>query len=174
MTAEIGENMSGTTTDPRATAFGFGQRRSWVFSAWWYPAVLALAGAVHAGLASMLGQSAETGNFMVILGGAFAAVGWLCTVAPRFTRKPPKPASDIPRVEQGIRITPAMIRTLLIASALGIGALVLFTPAGARPEALPVLGILVAMPLGTAAGLAHTRRLMTNSPRLYARWVERR
>ena len=166
--------MGGTITDPRAQAFGFGQRRSWVFSAWWYPAVLALAGALYAGLASMLGQSAETGIFMAILGGAFAAVGWICTAAPRFTRKPPKPASDIPRVEQGIRTTPTMIRTLLIASGLGIGALLLFTPNGAVPEVLPVLGILVAMPLGTAAGLAHTRQLMTNSPRLYARWLERR
>lgn len=166
--------MTGTATDPRATAFGFAQRRSWVFSAWWYPGVLAISGAVHAVLALVLGQSPELGLFMAILGAVFASLGWVFTVWPRFTRKAPKPASDVPRVEQGIRITPGMIRTVLIASALGIAALVLFTPKGGWPETLPILGMLMTLPLGVAAGLAYTRRLMTNSAELYARWLERR
>jgi len=85
-----------TPTDPRATAFGFGQRRSWVFSVWWYPAVLAMAGAVHAGLATIIGQSPGIGIMMTILGGVFAALGWVFTTWPRFTRRLPKPASDIP------------------------------------------------------------------------------
>lgn len=67
-----------------------------------------------------------------------------------------------------------MIRTLLISSASGIAALLLLTPMGASPEAVPLLGMLVAAPLGTAAGLAYTGRLMKNSTRLYARWLERR
>lgn len=71
-----------------------------MFSAWWYPAVLAVSGAVHAGLALFLGQSPELGIFMAILGAVFAALGWALTAWPRFTRKPPKPAADIPRVEQ--------------------------------------------------------------------------
>ncbi|GAA1792723.1 hypothetical protein GCM10009712_44460 [Pseudarthrobacter sulfonivorans] len=166
--------MTGTATDPRAAAFGFGQRRSWVFSAWWYPAVLATAGAVHAGLATVLGQSAEIGVVMVILGGVFAALGWIFTTWPRFTRKPPKPASDIPRVEQGIRITPGMVRFFLAASALGIGALLLLTPMGGSVEAVPLLGMLVAVTLGTAAGLAYTGRLMKNSADVYSRWLNRR
>jgi hypothetical protein len=166
--------MMGTATDPRATAFGFGQRRSWVFSAWWYPAVLAMAGAVHAGLAASLGQSAEIGIVMAILGIVFAAFGWVFTAAPRFTRKPPKQASDIPRVEQGIRITPGMIRTMLIASALGVGALVLLIPVGGSVEAVPLLGMLVAVPLGVAGGLAYTGWLMKNSAAIYSRWLDRR
>jgi hypothetical protein len=166
--------MMGTAADSRATAFGFGQRRSWVFSAWWYPAVLAMAGAVHAGLATVLGQSAEIGIVMLILGAVFAAFGWVFTAWPRFTRKPPKPASDIPRVEQGIRITPGMIRTMLIASALGIAALVLLTPMGGSVEAVPLLGMLVAVPLGVAAGLAYTGWLMKNSSDMYSRWLDRR
>jgi hypothetical protein len=166
--------MSGTATDSRATAFGFGQRRSWVFSAWWYPAVLAMAGAVHAGLAAIVGRSMEIGIVMAILGTVFAAMGWVFTTWPRFTRRLPKPASDIPRVEQGIRITPGIIRTMLIVSALGIGALVLLTPMGGSVEAVPLLGILVAVPLGVAAGLAYIGRLMKNSAHLYARWLERR
>jgi hypothetical protein len=111
---------------------------------------------------------------LAILGAVFAAFGWLFTTWPRFTRKPPKPASDILRVEQGIRITPGMIRTMLIVTALGIAALVLLTPMGGSPEAVPLLGMLVAAPLGTAAGLAYTGWLMKNSSRLYARWLERR
>ncbi|MDE8667189.1 hypothetical protein PY310_01165 [Pseudarthrobacter sp. H3Y2-7] len=166
--------MTRTATDARATAFGFGQRRSWVFSAWWYPAVLAMAGTVHAGLAAALGQSAEIGVVMMVLGGIFAALGWACTAWPRFTRKPPKPASDIPRVEQGIRITPGMIRTMLIASALGIVALVVLTPMGGSVEAVPLLGMLVAVTLGVAAGLAYTGRLMKNSAEVYSRWLDRR
>ncbi|MBP1135437.1 hypothetical protein JOE31_001669 [Arthrobacter sp. PvP023] len=166
--------MTDTAKDPRATAFGFAQRRVWVFSAWWYPVVLAISGAVHAGVAAVLGQSLELGTVMVILGAVFASLGWVSTAWPRFTRKAPKPASDIPRVEQGIRITPGMIRTFLIATALGIAALVLFTPEGGWPETLPILGMLMTLPLGVAAGLAYTRRLMTNSAELYARWLERR
>lgn len=159
---------------PDGTALGFAQRRSLVFSAWWYPAVLGISGVVQAGLALALGQSGETGIVLAVLGAVGAAAGWALTAWPRFTRKPPRPASDIPRVEQGIRITPGMIRTILIASALGVGALVLFTPMGGSPESLPLLGMLVIWPLGLAAGLAYTRRLMMNSAGLYARWLERR
>lgn len=163
-----------TATDPRAPAFGFAQRRSWVFWAWWYPAVLAMAGAVNAGLATVIGRSAETGIVMAILGGVLATLGWVVTLGPRFTRKLPRPASDIPRVEQGIRITPGMIRTVLIAGALGIGALMLLTPMGGSLEAVPLVGMLAAVLLGAAAGLAHTGWLMKNSTELYSRWVNRR
>lgn len=162
-----------TRVVPRGEAFGFAQRRSWVFSVWWYPAVLAVSGAVYALLALAVGQSAETGVVMAILGAVGSALGRAFTAWPRFTRTPPKPPSDIPRVEQGIRITPGMIRTILIASALGLGALVLFTPRGGSPESLPLVGMLVIWPLGLAAGLAHTRRLMLDSAGLYARWLER-
>ena len=56
-----------------------------------------------------------------------------------------------------------MIRTILIASALGVGALVFFTPKGGSPESLPLLGMLATWPLGLAAGLAYTRQLMIKS-----------
>lgn len=111
---------------------------------------------------------------MAILGVVGSTLGWALTAWPRFGRKPPKPASDIPRVEQGLRNTPGMIRSVLIVSALGVAALVLFTSQGGSPETLPVLGMLVIWPLGLAAGLAHTRRLMLDSAGLYARWLERR
>ncbi|WP_144671167.1 hypothetical protein [Arthrobacter sp. U41] len=163
-----------TAVDRDGTAFGLAQRRSWVFSAWWYPAVLSVSGAVQAGLALAVGQSAETGIFLAILGAVSAALGWALTAGQRFTRTPPKPPSDIRRVKQGIRTTPVMIRTILIASALGVGALVFFTPKGGSPGSLPLLGMLATWPLGLAAGLAYTRQLMIKSPILYAQWLERR
>jgi drug/metabolite transporter (DMT)-like permease len=159
---------------PREEALGFAQRRSWIFSAWWYPAVLGVSGAVQAGLALALGQSPEPGIVLAVLGAAFAALGWALAARVRFTRRPPRPASDIPRAEQGIRLAPVMIRTILIAGAVVVGALVLFTPKGGSPDTLPLLGMLVVWPLGLAAGLAHTRRLMLDSTGLYARWLERR
>lgn len=117
---------------PDATAYGYAQRRSWIFFAWWYPAVLSIAGLLHAVLALALGQSAETGIGMAVLGAVLASTGWALTAWLRFT------------------------------------------PNGASPENLPVLGLLVTVPLGSAAGLLHTRRLMCNNAGLYARWLERR
>lgn len=159
---------------PQEMAFGFAQRRSWVFSAWWYPAVLAISGLAYVGLSLMLGQDMETGIVLLILGAVMSGLGWAMTAWPRFTRKPPKPASDVARVEQGIRSTPIMIRTVLVAAALIVGALVLFTPQGAAPGTLPLLGMLITWPVGICAGFAYTRRLMVNSGELYARWLGRR
>lgn len=161
------------TTDPRAPAFGFAQRRSWIFYAWWYPAALGLAGTVHAGLSLLAGVDPELGVGLSIIGTVLAALGWAVTVKPRFTRKQPKPASDIPRVEQGIRIVPGIIWTVLGGAAVIVLLLVLFTPKGASPETLPLLGLLIAFSSGVAAGLAYTRWLMTNSVELYDRWLQR-
>ena len=128
---------------PDATAYGYAQRRSWIFFAWWYPAVL-------------------------------ASTGWALTAWLRFTRRPPRPASNLLRVERGIRGTPVMVWTILVATTAAVAALILFTLNGASPENLPVLGLLVTVPLGSAAGLLHTRRLMCNNAGLHARWLERR
>ena len=158
----------------RAGASGFAQRRSWVFWAWWYGAVPAISGAVQAGLAGILGQSAELGIALMVMGSALAAAGWLLTVGWRFTRKLPKPASDIPRVEQGIRITPSIIRVVVIGAVLIVLALALFIPQVGFPDAFPVLGMLVGFLWSVAAGLAYTGRAMKNSADLYARWLSRR
>ena len=103
----MGESMTpditGTDTgvDSEGTAFGLAQRRSWVFSAWWYPAVLSVSGAVQAGLALAVGQSAQAGIVLASLGAVSAALGWALTAGQRFTRRPPKPGSDIPRERAG-------------------------------------------------------------------------
>lgn len=166
-------NGSMNALDPKGPAFGFSQRRSWVFYAWWYPAVLGLSGAVHAGLALLTQGDPELGVVLLIIGAVLAALGWAATAAPRFTRKLPRPAADIPRVEQGIRITPGIIWTVLGGTAVILLLLVLFTPKGASPETIPLLGLLAAFAGGIAIGLAYTRWLMKNSEDLYGRWLQR-
>lgn len=158
----------------RARAFGFAQRRAWVFWAWWYGATMAIAGAVMAGLARLVGHSAELGITLLLLGGVLAAAGWLLTVGWRFTRKIPKPATDIPRVEQSIRITPGIVWCVGIGAVLIVIALVVLTPAGGSTQALPLLGVLLAFLWSTAAGFAYTGWVMKNSAHLYARWLARR
>ncbi|WP_045729638.1 hypothetical protein [Pseudarthrobacter chlorophenolicus] len=160
--------------EPRAEALGFAQRRSWVFYAWWYPAVLGLAGVVHVFLALLVGADPELGTVFLIIGAVLSALGWAVTAAPRFTRKDPKPASDIPRIDQGVRITPGIIWTILCGTAVIVLALVLFTPKGATAEAAPLLSLPVSFACGVAGGLAYTRTLMVNSGSMYSRWLHRR
>ena len=57
-------------TDPRARAFGYAQRRIWVFWAWWYGAVHFITGAADGTLSAILGQDPERGIFMMVLGTA--------------------------------------------------------------------------------------------------------
>ena len=110
----------------------------------------------------------------MVMGSALAAAGWLLTVGWRFTRKLPKPAADIPRVEQGIRITPNIIRVVVIGAVLIVLASALFIPQVGFPDAFPVLGMLVDFLWSVAAGLAYTGRVMKNSADRYARWLSRR
>jgi hypothetical protein len=162
------------TTDPRAQAFGYAQRRSWVFFAWWYGAVIAIPGAVDAALSGLLGQDPERGVITMALGAALSALGWIVTLRVRFSGKLPKPASDIPRVEQSIRINPNVIKVSVIGAVLIAAGLILLTPNGRSPELLPIVGLIAAAQLSIAGGLAYTGWLLKNSGELYARWRERR
>lgn len=170
---DIGQLRAGSPSTA-AVAFGYAQRRSWVFFAWWYPSIIALGGALHALLALLLGQDPELGTSALIIGLALAGVGWVCTIKPRFTRKAPKPASDIPRVEQGLRISPTISWTILAGGAVLVLALVVFIPQFATAGEIPLLGMLIAWPAGASAGIAYVHWLMKNSPRLYAQWLGRR
>lgn len=161
-------------TDEKALAFGYAQRRSWIFWAWWYGAVLAATGLVDAALLAIFGQDPERGITMVAIGAAVSVVGWLVTLGARFSGKQPKPAADLPRVEQGIRINPGVVRFLLVAAVLIPAALALFTPNGASPETTPILGFIGTCILGLAAGMARSGWLMRNSLEIYRRWLNRR
>lgn len=157
-------------TDEQARAYGYAQRRSWIFFAWWYGAVLAFSGMVDAALSALVGQDAERGIAMAILGAALSALGWLVTLGLRFSRKQPKPATDVPRVEQAIRINPGVVWFLVAAAVLIPTALVLFTPKGGSPEVAPILGFIGVCILSLAAGMARSGWLMRNSLNLYRRW----
>ena len=161
-------------TDPRAQAFGYAQRRIWVFFAWWYGAVIAIPGAVDAGLSGFLGQEPERGVITMALGAVLSALGWLATLGIRFSGKLPKPASDIPRVEQAIRINPNVIKVSVIGAVLIAAGLILLTPNGRSPEVLPIVGLIAAAQLSIAAGMAYSGWLLKNSGELYSRWLERR
>ncbi len=165
-------NQTAPSVESRAQALGYAQRRSWIFYAWWYPAVLAIAGTAQAGTSLLVGGDPELGTVLVIIGAVLSGVGWVATAAPRFTRKAARPATDIPRVDQGIRITPGIIWTLLAGTAAIVLALVLFTPKGSSAEALPLLSLPVSFAAGIAAGLGYTRKLMMHSESIYARWLQ--
>jgi hypothetical protein len=85
-------------------ALAYAQRRVWVFGSWWYGAMIAASGAVHALAAVLMGSDAEIGAVLAPLGVALAGLGWIVSAPKRFTRKPPKPAMDVNRAEQAIRI----------------------------------------------------------------------
>jgi hypothetical protein len=160
--------------DPRAHAFGYAQRRVWIFFAWWYGAVIAIVGAVYAALCAILAQDPETGTGMFILGAGLSALGWLVTLGVRFSKKIPKPASDIPRVEQSIRINPKVIKFSVAGAIVVAASSILLTPNGRSPEVLPIVGLIAAAQLSVAGGVAYSGLLLKNSGELYARWLERR
>ncbi|MGX5717171.1 hypothetical protein [Arthrobacter sp. MAHUQ-56] len=161
-------------TDERALELGYAQRRSWIFWAWWYGVALAITGAADAILSGLVGQDTSRGVGMVLLGAPISAVGWLLTIGVRFSKKLPKPARDVPRVEQGIRINPGVVRVLVIATVLIAAAIVFLTPRGTSPETLPYTGLVATAILSLAAGMARSGWLFRNSNQLYARWLERR
>ncbi|WP_406638237.1 hypothetical protein [Pseudarthrobacter quantipunctorum] len=161
-------------TDPRVQAFGYAQRRTWVFFAWWYGAVITIPGAVDAGLSGLLGQDPERGIFTMALGAGLSALGWLVTLGVRFSRKLPKPASDIPRVEQALRTNPLAIKVSVIVSVVIVAALILFIPEGKSHELLPIIGFVGATLMSITGGLAYSTSVLKNSGELYARWLERR
>ena len=170
----LGDAAVVAATDPRAQAFGYAQRRTWVFFAWWYGAVIAIPGTVDAALSGLLGQDPERGIVTMALGAAISAMGWLVTLGVRFTRKPPKPASDIPRVEQALRINPRVVKFAVIGSFVIAAGLLLLTPNGRSPETIPIIGVIAAAQLAIACGVAYRSWLLKNSGELYARWLERR
>ncbi|TLM73128.1 hypothetical protein [Pseudarthrobacter sp. NamB4] len=163
-----------TASDPRAQAFGYAQRRTWVFFAWWFGAVIAIPGAVDAALSGLLGQDIERGIFAMALGVGLSSVGWLVTLGARFSRKLPKPATDIPRVDQALRTNPPAIKISAIISVLIVAALILFVPEGKLPELLPIIGFVAAALTSITGGMAYSASVLKNSGELYARWLEHR
>jgi hypothetical protein len=155
-------------------ALGYAQRRSWVMWSWMYGAMLAAAGTAYALASVATGEDPETGVFMTLFGLAAAALGWLVSAPKRFTRNLPKPAMDVPRAEQAIRINKGVVIGSNILMALIVFALAFLTPRGTAPEAIPVLAVLSAWAPLFGVGLLRTTKLLAERGLRYARWLESR
>ena len=154
-------------------ALGYAHRRARVFFFWWMGIVFVLPGAAQALAQSATGQSPEDGLILVGLGLFMSGVGWLATIAPRFTRKPPRPATDFARTEQSIRFAPGVaFGSTAMMLAIVVACMVLL-PRGMSPEVLPLLAFLAAWPLAVGAGLLYSRHLHAQRERLFKQWLAR-
>lgn len=147
-----------------ALAVAVVQRRAVVFGWWYFPMLLAICGAVYAITALAVGQAAEieTGMGMTVLGLIMSGLGWLISAGLRFSKKPPKPAGYIPRVEQAIRSNPPVIIFCFIMAALsflgGIAMIILLN--FGRMAAVPVAISIAAFFLGVAYSMILNQRLL--------------
>ncbi|MBT2537168.1 hypothetical protein [Arthrobacter sp. ISL-69] len=171
---------SGTGTVSRATALfselalGHAHRRNRVFLFWWMGMVFAIPGLAYAMAEAATGQSPETGLLTAALGLVLSGVGWLAGIGPRFTRRPPRPATDFARTDQEIRIAPGVAAAVPIVMLAVVVPLVTLTSNGTSPEALPILWLLAAFPVPISAALLYSRRhLLARRDELYARWLAR-
>lgn len=156
-------------------ALGHAHRRNRVFLFWWMGMAFAIPGLAYAMAAAATGQSPETGLMTAALGLVLSGAGWLLAIGPRFTRKPPRPATDFARTHQQIRIATGVAAAAPIAMLAIVVALVTLTPKGASPEVLPILSSLAVYPVPISAALLYSRRhLLARREELYARWLARR
>lgn len=167
---------AGLRPEPSADnyALGYAQRRSWVMWSWMYGAVMAAAGAAYALVAMAAGQDPETGTFMALLGLALAALGWLASAPKRFSRKLPKPAMDVPRAEQAIRINRGVVIFSNILMAVIILGLAFGMPRGLAPDVVPVLAMMSVWAPLVGAGILRTRKLLMERGPRYVRWLQSR
>ncbi|WP_146187546.1 hypothetical protein [Arthrobacter sp. HMWF013] len=166
------------TTRPEPTAdnyaLAYAHRRTWVMASWMYGAIIAASGAAYVLASAVTGHDAGTGMGMIVFGAAMAAVGWLASAPKRFTRKIPKPAMDVPRAEQAIRINKGVVVASNIVMAAIILAAAVFAPRGTAPDVVPILAALsVWAPLLGFLILRTTRFLSERGPR-YDLWLHDR
>ena len=155
-------------------ALGYAHRRARVFLFWWMGMTFAVPGAAYAAASAITGQSPENGLALAGVGLGISGVGWLSAIGPRFTRSDPKPADDLARTEQNIRINPGVAIGLVAVMLVIVLVLMVTAPRGTSPELLPVLAALAVYPMPIAAALLYSTHLHRNRDRLYAGWLARR
>jgi hypothetical protein len=152
-------------------ALAYAQRRVWVFGSWWYGAMLAASGAVHALAAVLTGSDPEMGTVMALLGLGLASLGWILSAPKRFTRKLPKPAMDVNRAEQAIRINRGVVIVSNVVMIAVIVALAWIMKPDRAPEGVPVLAMLgVWAPMFGVLTLRARTLLVERQPR-YLTWL---
>ncbi|MET0886073.1 MAG: hypothetical protein ABWX92_06445 [Mycetocola sp.] len=153
-------------------ALAYAQRRVWVFGSWWYGIILATSGAMYALASALMGSDPETGVIMAILGLVIAGVGWVVSAPKRFTRKQPKPAMDVNRAEQSIRINRGIVLVSNVVMLAGIVVLAWIMKPEAATEGVPVLAMLaVWAPMCGVLGLRARTLLIERQPR-YLTWLD--
>lgn len=170
VTASAEASAAGSTQ----VVLGYAHRRARVFMFWWTGMMFAIPGAAYAAALAATGQSPGDGLALAGLGLGLSGVGWLAAIGPRFTRSDPKPADDLARTEQNIRINPGVAIGLVAVMLLMVIVLMVATPRGTSPEALPVLAALGAFPIPIAAALLYSTHLHRDREGLYAKWLVRR
>jgi predicted permease len=166
--------LSRGSLDAPEFALGYAHRRARVFWFWWMGIIFAVPGVAQAAALAATGQDPENGLILVAFGLATSGIGWLLAVGPRFTRKPPRPADDVARTEQYIRVVPSSAVTMVVIMLVVVAALSFLTPKGTSPEALPISAVLAVFPLPIAAGMLYSRHLHRNRDRLYTAWLRLR
>lgn len=164
---------SGTANFPQR-ALGYAHRRARVFWFWWMGMIFGLPGLAQAAVLAATGQSPENGLVLAGLGLAISGAGWLMAIGPRFTRTDPRPADDVNRAEQYVRIAPGSAIGMIAVMVAIVVAIMIATPRGTAPDVLPILALLVVFPVPVAAGLLYSAHLHRHRERFFAGWLERR
>lgn len=147
---------------------------AWVMGSWMYGGMLAAAGAVYALVSVATGEDPETGVGVALVGLALAALGWLASAPKRFSRKLPKPSTDVARAEQSIRINKGVAIGSNIVMTVIVLAFAFGMPRGLAPDVIPVLAMMwVWAPLTGVLIMRARKLLMERGPR-YERWLQGR
>lgn len=155
-------------------ALGHAHRRVRVFLFWWLGIIIAFPGAVYSAVQVATGQDPETGLGITVVGLVVSAVGWLAGLGMRYTKKMPRPASDVSRVEREIRVAKGAAITIPVLMLVIVIALMTLAPNGTSPGVLPVLGFLAAFPFPIAGALLYSRlHLLARREELFGQWLAR-
>lgn len=170
--------MFGTATRPEPStdnyALAHAQRRTWVIGSWAYGAILSVSGAAYVLASAVTGNDPETGAMMTVLGAAIAVVGWLASAPKRFTRKLPKPAMDVNRAEQAIRINKNVVIFSNILMAVILLAATFLAPRGMAPDVLPITAMLSVWAPLVGTLILRATKLLIERRTIYDRWLQAR
>lgn len=162
-------------TVPRDITLGFAQRKSNLFFAWFAPLALAVAGVLYALPAMAMGdtQDVETGFVAALIGLILSGLGWLVSAPKRFSKKKLKPATDIPRVDQAIRIHPGTrIANFIILGLIVIG--LCLSPNGITQDMISIGGLIIGIYAMIMLGMECSYRWLKNSGHYYEAWINKR
>lgn len=159
---------------PDNYALAYAQRRSWVLGSWSYGAILAAGGTAYVIASALTGNDPAIGVGTAVLGGAVALLGWLASAPKRFSRRVPKPAMDVWRAEQAIRINKPAVIAANILMPLILLAMTFLAPRGMAPDVIPITAMLAVWPPLVGALMLRVSKLLVERGEIYDRWLQGR